>query len=52
MKIKMELKERKEMEWLETPLQTLLGFSSSYLQTNVRSKIPTNKPWVINKMNY
>ena len=42
------------MEWLETPLQTLLGLSPAtckqmlepkYLQKHVRNK-PANKPWI------
>ena len=52
--------ERREMEWLETPLHTLLGLAPTtykqmlepkYLQKHVRNK-PANKPWIRKQRNY
>ena len=55
---KQERTERQER--LETPLQTMLGLNSSYLQTTIRNKRPVKqvkkqtykKLWVRKKLSY
>ena len=42
-------KEQKDKKRLETPLQTMLGLNSSYLQTTIRNKRPTKQ---VNKQTY
>ena len=53
-------KEEKNMEWMETPLQTLLGLALAtckqmlepkYPQKHDRNKL-ANKPWIRNKINH